>query len=171
MLCLLKPWPMYNKSIFHSCMTSNVPPSVWGEYLTGKQILGWSIPLKSPQEVGRMDLNGWESLSCGPRPVGSRFQWGNKIQNRSPSLVLFKTENKLLSPLRFLGLSVCRFFCLFVSRSVLHQWRPVAGWWGALLRSLPQLYFLLDGPSRVVDERVDQTSHCKYTPDNGTNSC
>lgn len=31
-----------------------------------------------------------------------------------------------------------------------------------LLGRLAQLYLLLDDPSRVVDERVDQPGHCRY---------
>lgn len=54
-----------------------------------------------------------------------------------------------------------------VSWSVLHR----GGQRGALLGRLAQLYLLLDGTSRVVDERVDQTGHCKYTSNNGTDSC
>lgn len=39
----------------------------------------------------------------------------------------------------------------------------VGGQQGALLGRLAQLYLLLDDPSRVVDERVDQTGHCGRT--------
>lgn len=41
----------------------------------------------------------------------------------------------------------------------------------ALLGRFAQLYLLLDGPSRVVDERVDQTGHCENSSNDGTNSC
>lgn len=73
----------------------------------------------------------------------------------------------LLFPNFTLYLSVPRLSVIRVLVCVA-PWRPAGG---ALLRGLAQLYLLLDGTSRVVDERVDQTRHCKYTADDGANTC
>lgn len=56
-----------------------------------------------------------------------------------------------------------------VSWSVLHRREAKQGG-GALLGRLAQLYLLLDDPSRVVDERVDQAGHCGRTTRRGNKS-
>lgn len=75
-------------------------------------------------------------------------------------------DSSLCLSLFFLSLCPCLGLCCTVGGQAGGR-----GGEGALLGRLAQLYLLLDDPSRVVDERVDQTGHCGSRADrkwNGT---
>lgn len=84
----------------------------------------------------------------------------NRRIKNSAALSGFLTERQQTSPpIRpstfFLSLCLCLGLCCTMEAG------GRGGQQGALLGRLAQLYLLLDDPSRVVDERVDQTGHCR----------
>lgn len=126
-----------------------------------------------------LELNHKKSLFVwfGLRPVGIKFSRGEKNspkkrpKSSSPVFVHNEKRNRGIknladlkplclsfsltedSSLFFLSLCPCLGLCCTVGGQA-------GGGEGALLGRLAQLYLLLDDPSRVVDERVDQTGHC-----------
>lgn len=101
---------------------------------------------------GIKNFGRFKNLSVLP-PFVSHSIW--QKTERLKENKLFASAVKLLPPsINPSALSLCP--CLGLCCTV-------GGQQGALLGRLAQLYLLLDDPSRVVDERVDQTGHCGRT--------
>lgn len=115
-------------------------------------------------------------------PVGIEFNSGEQNSKKGSSPELLQDEKrdrgiKNVADLKPLCLSLCFSHSIWQKTERLLLFSPslcvhvlvccctveVSG--GALLGSLAQLYLLLDDPSWVVDERVDQTGHCRRRAD------
>lgn len=90
------------------------------------------------------------------------FVHSEKTDGGAESTAAVRPPRPPRPPDRRLPLSV-PLLSVSVSWSVLHRWEAKQGG-GAPLGRLAQLYLLLDDTSRVVDERVDQASHCGSRP-------
>lgn len=178
----------------HPSGTNARPQILWSTFSVAiwagrKQEGGKEVPLCPWRSFWRLGLNQWGVL-CSARVQSQKVSWRVPVQcfskreteelknladlnplclslyfshsiwqkterlKENKRLILFPNFSLCL-PVPLLSVSVA------VSWSVLHR----GGQRAALLGRLAQLYLLLDDPSWVVDERVDQTGHCMSRAD------